>query len=279
MPNPKTGTVTRTLPKLSVKPKPAKWNSAWTKRESCIARSARFSSTPHRSRQAFFRQFCGRRTESCRSGNARFRFVHAEFHFAGFGFTDSFATSAVTVPVFGSASVREGRVLCPSVRRTSSCPAWRSPHRNPSSLPRFFAPFHRRRRNPHPLLRFANFISARKNQHTYRFAQTVRQNYRPAHNLVGMFWIHAQIKREFHRFIKLRVMRLLDQLRSFLELYGRASTFLRAFSTCFPAFFIAILSASLDPASPQTPQASTTSRPMLRAVQKPYGSPSPDLWC
>ena len=29
----------------SAKPKPAKWNSAWTRRESCIARSARFSLT------------------------------------------------------------------------------------------------------------------------------------------------------------------------------------------------------------------------------------------
>src|SRR5690348_11637610 len=47
-----------------------------------------------------------------------------------------------------SASDRAARALCQGAPLTSSCPAWRSRLRNPSSLPQFSAPCRRRRRNP-----------------------------------------------------------------------------------------------------------------------------------
>ena len=45
----------------------------------------------------------------------------------------------------------------------------------------------------------------------------MRQNHRSANDLVGMLRIDTQIESEFHGLVKLRVMRLLDQLRCFLE--------------------------------------------------------------
>jgi len=44
MPNPKTGTVTFDVAKAIRETRPAKWNFAWTRRESFIARSGKFNS-------------------------------------------------------------------------------------------------------------------------------------------------------------------------------------------------------------------------------------------
>src|SRR6266849_2934269 len=67
-------------------------------------------------------------------------------------------------------------------------------------------------------LRFANFFTARNHQHTHGFAKSIRQTHRAADDLVGMFGIHAQVNRQLHRFVELRVMRLLQHLGRFAEL-------------------------------------------------------------
>src|SRR5215467_1762835 len=114
------------------------------------------------------------------------------------------------------------------------------------------------------LLRFTLFFAARQNQHADRLAQTVRQHHGSANHLVGVFRIDTQVDREFDRLVELRVMRLLDQLARFYQLVGARFHLLARVLYVFARLVHAC--ASLDPASPQTPQASTTSRPMFFAV-------------
>src|SRR5215472_1249920 len=67
-------------------------------------------------------------------------------------------------------------------------------------------------------LRFAHFFPARDDQHAHGLAQPVRQAHGSAHHLVGMLRIDSQIDGQFHGFVELRVMQLLQQLGRFAEL-------------------------------------------------------------
>ncbi len=82
-------------------------------------------------------------------------------------------------------------------------------------------------------------------QHLLRLAQSVRQNHRAAHHLVGVLGIDAQTQREFHRLVELGELHFLQKRDRVLQsVYGRCSTAVRAFSIFFPDFF---MSFSLSP--------------------------------
>ncbi len=174
-----------------------------------------------------FREFRGVKLNFANRAMHDSRFVHTEFHFAGFGFADGFGN------VRGHRSgfrVRHQPARAEHFAQTSG--GLHHVRRGDYSViirPAFHDFLHHFIAADEiraGFLRFANFVSAGKNQHANRFAQAVWQNDGAANYLVGMLWIHAQIKCQFHGLVKLRMMRLLDQLRRFRELVGTRFHFL-----------------------------------------------------
>ncbi len=148
-------------------------------------------------------------------------FVHAELHFAGFDFLDGlghFKSDRAGLGIghqaawsehFAELSGRAHHVRCGN-HGVKIRPALHDFLHHVFAANKVRASF----------LCFAHLFAARYDQHAHGLAEPVWQAHGSAHHLVGMLRIHSQIDGQFHGFVELRVMQLLQKFGGFAELVG-----------------------------------------------------------
>jgi hypothetical protein len=93
------------------------------------------------------------------------------------------------------------------------------------------------------LLRFLLLVGAGNGQHLLALAEAVRQDDRAAHHLVRVLRVHHEAHRDFDRLVELGVLhllnqgnRLLDRVRTTLDLRSGCREFLRRVLPCFSSW-------------------------------------------